>query len=67
MLKAGFISAGALLCVACRPPEAPETLDDLASYLFEHTWDEDERYLQPGLSNLEAWLEDCDKLVNKTS
>ena len=58
MLKAGFISAGALLCVACRPPEAPETLDDLASYLFEHTWDEDERYLQPGLSNLEAWLEE---------
>jgi hypothetical protein len=42
---------------ACRPPEAPETLDDLASFLFAHTWDEDEAYLQPGLENLMVWLD----------
>ena len=58
MLRSGFCWAGSLLVVACRPPEAPETLDELASYLFEHTWDEDERYLQPGLANLEAWLQE---------
>jgi hypothetical protein len=42
---------------ACRPPEAPETLDDLASFLFAHTWDDDETYLQPGLENLMVWLD----------
>lgn len=43
--------------LGCRPPEAPETLDELASFLFEHTWDEDETYLEPGLENLLVWLD----------
>ena len=33
-------------------------MDDLASYLFEHTWDEDDRFLAPGIQNLDAWLVD---------
>lgn len=49
---------GAFVVVGCRPPEAPETLDELASFLFEHTWDDDESYLEPGLINLQEWLED---------
>ena len=46
-----------LLGVACGPPEAPETLDDLSSFLFEHVWDEDEAYLEVGIANLSTWLE----------
>ena len=53
-----FSLAAALALVACGPPEAPETLDDLSSFLFEHVWDEDEEYLEVGLANLSAWLDD---------
>jgi hypothetical protein len=45
------------LLVACGPPQAPETLDDLSSFLFEHTWDEDEAYLEVGIENLDTWLD----------
>lgn len=56
-MKRGVLFFWALAGVACRPPEAPETLDDLASFLFAHTWDDDEDYLQPGLENLMLWLD----------
>jgi hypothetical protein len=46
-----------LSLIACRPPQAPETLDDLSSFLYEHTWDDDEEYLLVGLTNLEVWLQ----------
>jgi len=46
-----------LLGVACGPPDAPETLDDLSSFLFEHVWDEDEAYLEVGIDNLVEWLD----------
>jgi len=45
------------LLVACGPPEAPETLDDLSSFLFEHVWDADEAHLEVGIQNLTDWLE----------
>jgi hypothetical protein len=51
------ISFLALSLLACRPPQAPETLDDLSSFLYEHTWDEDAEYLSVGLDNLEVWLQ----------
>ena len=45
-----------LTAVGCkRPPDAPDTLDDLASYLYEHVMD-DEEYLVAGIDNLETWL-----------
>ena len=46
------------MSVACRPPEAPESLDELSSFLFEHVWDADEAYLEVGLENLDAWLDE---------
>jgi len=39
-----------------RPPDAPEALDELASFLYEHTMDEEDDYLQVGITNLNAWL-----------
>ena len=39
------------------PPDAPETLDDLASYLFLHMADEDPEALLAGLDNLDVWLD----------
>ncbi len=47
-----------LLAAGCKsPPEAPEDLHDLASYLFEHSWDEDQEALVVGLEQLTTWLE----------
>ena len=40
-----------------RLPEAPETLEELTNYLFEHFDDEEPESLQAGVLNLEAWLE----------
>ena len=48
-----------LLLVGCKPtPEAPKTLDELASYFFEHFLDEDVADIEAGLANLDAWLTD---------
>jgi hypothetical protein len=47
-----------LTLFACRPPQAPKTLDDLSSFLYEHVWDDDEDFLEVGLENLELWLQD---------
>jgi len=41
-----------------RPPEAPETLDELCGFLFEHHADETPEYMAAGLENLDVWLAD---------
>ncbi len=44
--------------VACKPPpEAPDDLNELAAYLYEHGWDEDQEALTVGLEQLTTWLE----------
>ncbi len=40
-----------------RPPDAPEDLDELCSYLFVHHPDEDDAEMAAGLGNLNAWLD----------
>ena len=57
-MKRIFLPFLSVCTIACGPPDAPETLDDLSSFLFEHVWDEDEAYLEVGLANLSAWLDD---------
>ncbi len=37
-------------------PDAPEALDDLASFLYEHVMDDDDDYLLAGINNLNTWL-----------
>ena len=39
-----------------RPPEAPQKLEDLCAFLFEHFDDEDPGELEQGVANLESWL-----------
>lgn len=47
----------AVLGVGCRPPpDAPQELDELVGYLFEHVDNEDPAYLEVGAANLDAWL-----------
>ena len=47
-----------LLFWGCRaPPDAPQNLDDLMSYLFEHTLDDRPDALVAGVENLTTWLE----------
>ena len=47
-----------LLLWGCRPPpDAPQNLDDLMSYLFEHTRDERPDAMIAGIENLSLWLE----------
>jgi hypothetical protein len=41
-----------------RPPDAPESLDELCSYIYEHVMDEEDEYLVAGLENLVPWLEE---------
>ena len=47
-----------LLATACAPPDAPETLDKLGSYMFEEFANPDNRYLEEGVRNLQVWVED---------
>lgn len=47
----------ALSLIACQPPQAPEELDDIMSYLFEHHPDRSKRALTAGTENLNNWLE----------
>jgi hypothetical protein len=44
--------------VACRPPVAPEELDDIMGYLFSHHPDDSTAALQAGTENLDVWLND---------
>ena len=50
------IAAAAAGCQ--RPPDAPETLDDLCSYLYTHHPDEDLAAVTAGLANLDVWLDE---------
>ncbi len=44
--------------LACQElPEAPETLDELCAYIYEHHADEDPAALNAGLEELTDWLE----------
>ncbi len=48
-----------LLLAGCpRPPDAPETLDELCSYLVMHHPDESDEALVAGLDNLAIWLDE---------
>ncbi len=51
--------------VACKPapPDAPEELDQLVGFLFEHVDDDEADYLQVGAVNTDAWL---DKRLQET-
>jgi hypothetical protein len=44
--------------VACRPPVAPEELDDIMGYLFTHHPDNSTAALRAGTENLDTWLND---------
>lgn len=45
--------------LGCAPPaEAPEELDELTAFLFEHFLDEDPALLEEGVANLDTWLID---------
>lgn len=53
-----WASVVAVCLVGCkRPPEAPQELDELVGYLFEHVATEDPAYLEVGAANLSAWLD----------
>ena len=53
------------LSIACKAPEAPEEYEALVGFLFEHTADEQDDYIEVGLANLNDWLrgEDNVRLV----
>lgn len=47
-----------LAAVACKaPPDAPQELDELVGYLYEHAGDEDTEALAAGVGNLSGWLQ----------
>lgn len=48
-------SLGLAACKA--PPEAPDKLESLAAYLFEHAGDEEPDALKVGVENLDRWLD----------
>jgi hypothetical protein len=59
-----FVPFIPLTLAACRPPpEAPEDLHELAAYLYEHAWDEDQEALVVGLEQLTTWLEGNEDLA----
>ena len=45
------------LLLGCNPPvKAPEDLEQLTTYIFEHMMAEDQRYVTAGMENLNTWL-----------
>ncbi len=57
-LHSTLCAALGIALLGCRPPpEAPDDLIDLAAFLFEHGWDEDQEALVVGLEQLTSWLE----------
>lgn len=46
-----------LLAACVAPPEAPEKLDDLMGYLFEHADDDDDAAIDAAAANLDVWLD----------
>jgi hypothetical protein len=54
------------LFVGCRPPpDAPETFDELTSYLILHFDDEEPEALQAGMTNMRAWLDEHKEEVSE--
>ena len=52
------LSALSVLAVGCAaPPDAPDKLEELAAFLFDHTADDDPAELEAGVANLDTWLE----------
>lgn len=52
------VALASLSLAACKaPPEAPDKLESLAAYLFEHAGDEEPDALKVGVENLEIWLD----------
>jgi hypothetical protein len=58
VLQSDRLVALSLVCVGCAaPPDAPDKLEDLAAYLFDHAGDEDPEALKAGVDNLDRWLD----------
>ena len=55
-MRTTFILTAALL-VGCAPPEAPDDLQELAYFIFDHADDEDEEVLRVALENLSLWFD----------
>ncbi len=53
---ASLLISALILSSACRPPEAPDRLDALSSYLFSHVMTEDPEHLEVGIGKLRTWL-----------
>jgi hypothetical protein len=53
----GFALLAAFAVGCRRPPEAPDKLEELCVYLFEHIDDEDTEALDAGLTSLDTWLD----------
>ena len=56
LISAAWVASSVLGCKP--PPEAPETFDELTSYLILHFDDEDPTALQAGMRNMRAWLDE---------
>ena len=54
-IMSAVVSLSLLGCKA--PPEAPDKLESLAAYLFEHAADDEPEALEAGVMNLERWLD----------
>ena len=47
-----------LLSFACSPPvKAPDDLEALTTFIYEHVMNPDPRYIEAGATNLKRWLE----------
>lgn len=51
------VGGSALSLGACRPTEAPATLDELSAYMFAHVADDDDEELVAGAENLRVWMD----------
>ena len=57
------LALAGLLTGCGAPPEAPDKLEDLCTYVFAHFDDEDPAELEAGLQNLDSWLNTRDNLA----
>ncbi len=62
MLRSALLIAVAAPLAACQPPspEAPTDLSDLVRYLYREFDNEDPRFLEEGLANLDAFVDTVD-------
>ena len=57
-------AAAATVFAGCKaPPEAPDKLEDLCTYVFTHFDDDEPEELEAGLENLDTWLSRGDNLA----